>query len=44
MGADKPPVETVRRFLHLLEQGDIDFSEELGKYTNCAEAVLMYHL
>ncbi|XP_062516827.1 ras GTPase-activating-like protein IQGAP2 isoform X2 [Corticium candelabrum] len=29
MGADKPPVETVRRFLHLLEQSDIDFSEEL---------------
>jgi hypothetical protein len=29
MGADKPPVETVRRFLHLLEQSDLDFSEEL---------------
>lgn len=25
-----PPASTVRRFLQLLEQSDIDFSEELG--------------
>lgn len=28
---DQPPASTVRRFLALLEQSDIDFSEELGK-------------
>lgn len=26
-----PPASTVRRFLQLLEQSDIDFSEELGR-------------
>lgn len=28
---DQPPASSVRRFLALLEQSDIDFSEELGK-------------
>ena len=28
---DQPPASTVRRFLALLEQSDIDFSEELGE-------------
>ena len=29
---DQPPTAAVRRFLDLLEQSDIDFSEELGKW------------
>ncbi|XP_065836977.1 ras GTPase-activating-like protein IQGAP1 [Oscarella lobularis] len=29
MSADRPPVETVRKFLHLLDHSDLDFSEEL---------------
>ena len=32
---DQPPASTVRRFLALLEQSDIDFSEELGKVFRC---------
>ena len=28
---DQPPASSVRRFLALLEQSDIDFSEELGE-------------
>ena len=31
MEVDQPPASTVRRFLALLEQSDIDFSEELGE-------------
>ena len=31
---DQPPASSVRRFLALLEQSDIDFSEELGKICN----------
>ena len=34
---DQPPASTVRRFLALLEQSDIDFSEELG---NCVQCVM----
>ena len=30
VSADRPPVETVRKFLHLLDHSDLDFSEELG--------------
>lgn len=32
---DQPPASSVRRFLALLEQSDIDFSEELGKTMLC---------
>ena len=32
---DQPPASSVRRFLALLEQSDIDFSEELGKLHTC---------
>ena len=28
--SDKPPVSTVQRFLHLLDDSDKDFDEELG--------------
>ena len=29
-----PPTSTVRKFLALLEQSDIDFSEELGIFSS----------
>ena len=30
--SDTPPVAVVRKFVHLLEQNEVDLSEELGKY------------
>ena len=34
---DQPPTAAVRRFLDLLEQSDIDFSEELGKWRHTGD-------
>ena len=45
---DQPPASTVRRFLALLEQSDIDFSEELGEIisgrhlSTCGEGYNVY--
>ena len=39
---DQPPASSVRRFLALLEQSDIDFSEELGKIMSCACCTCTY--
>ena len=39
---DQPPASSVRRFLALLEQSDIDFSEELGESVATASSVYMY--
>ena len=33
MQVDQPPASSVRKFLALLEQSDIDFSEEIGKFS-----------
>ena len=29
---DKPPITVVRRFVHLLDIGDIDYNEEIGEF------------
>ena len=42
MEVDQPPASTVRRFLALLEQSDIDFSEELGEIVIYASGRYMY--
>ena len=36
----QPPASTVRKFLALLEQSDIDFSEELGEL--CSYCIVQY--
>jgi hypothetical protein len=36
-----PPVVTVRKFLHLLDQSDLDFAEEL-RVQNLKEKVLWW--
>ena len=41
MEVDQPPASTVRRFLALLEQSDIDFSEELGE-KDAGKGTLLY--
>ena len=28
---DNPPVSVVRKFVHLLDMGDVDYEEEIGK-------------
>ena len=32
MNSQNPPIKIVRKFLHLLDQSNVDFEEELGKY------------
>lgn len=29
--ADDPPINVVRKFVHLLDQSDTDYAEEIGK-------------
>ena len=36
MRSDKPTVSTVQRFLHLLDDSDKDFDEEIGTLTDRA--------
>jgi hypothetical protein len=31
VSSQDPPIKIVRKFLHLLDQSDVDFGEELGK-------------
>lgn len=33
VNSQDPPVKIVRKFLHLLDQSDVDFAEELGELT-----------
>ena len=37
----QPPASTVRKFLALLEQSDIDFSEEIGEAMVSSEPVAL---
>ena len=32
VNSQNPPIKIVRKFLHLLDQSNVDFEEELGKY------------